>query len=127
MSEVLCNILIEFCINMNQVSLIKMSLNETYSTVRVGQHLSDVFPIRNSLKQGDFSPLLSNFAVEYDVRRVQVTQDGLKLYGIHQLLVYAYYVNMLGRSVNTTRGADKSLARLGRKQATATKLRIYST
>jgi len=124
----LCNILIEFCINMNQVSLIKMSLNETYSRVRAGQHLTDIYPVRNGLKQGDnYSPLLFGFAAEYDHRRVQVTQDGLKLYGIHQLLVYAYYVNMLGRSVNTTRGADKSLARLGRKQATATKLRIYST
>ena len=35
------------------VSLIKMCLNETYCTVRVGKYLSDVFPIRNGLKQGD--------------------------------------------------------------------------
>jgi hypothetical protein len=87
-----------------------------------------MFPVRNGLKQGDnYSPLLLNFAVEYDVRRVQVSQDGLKLNGTHQLLVYAHDVNMLGRSAHTTRGVDKSLARLGRKQATATKLRVYST
>jgi len=41
-----------------------MHLNETHSTVWVGKHLSDVFPIRNSLKQGDAElPLLFNFAV----------------------------------------------------------------
>jgi hypothetical protein len=34
-------------------SLIKMCLNKTYCRVRVGKYLSDVFPIRNGLKQGD--------------------------------------------------------------------------
>jgi len=46
-----------------------MCLTETYSTVRVGKNLSDKFPIRNGLKQGDaLSPLLSNFAVEYAIK-----------------------------------------------------------
>jgi len=31
----------------------KMCLNETYSRVRVDKYLSDVFPIKNILKQGD--------------------------------------------------------------------------
>ena len=44
---------------MELVSLIKMFLNETCSRVRVGKHLSDMFPIRNGMKQGDgLSPLL---------------------------------------------------------------------
>jgi hypothetical protein len=44
----------------------KMCLNETYSKVRIGKHLSDNFPIQNGLKQGDaLSPLLFNFALEY--------------------------------------------------------------
>jgi len=59
--EFLCNILIEFGIPMKLVRLIKMCLTETYSRVQVGENLSDMFPIRNGLKQGDaLSPLLFN-------------------------------------------------------------------
>jgi len=64
-----------------------VSLAETYSRVRVGKNVSDRFPVRNGLKQGDaLSPMLSNFALEYGIRRVHVIQDGLKLNGTHQLL-----------------------------------------
>jgi hypothetical protein len=53
------------------VRLIKMCLTETYSRVRVGKNLSEMFPIGNGLKQGDaLSPLLINFAVEYAIKRV---------------------------------------------------------
>jgi len=81
--------------------VIKMCLNETYSTVRIGKHLSDMFPIRNGLKQGNaLSPWLFNFALDYAIRRVQVNQDGLKLNDTHKLLIYADDVNILGGSVH---------------------------
>jgi hypothetical protein len=50
--EVLYNILIEFGIPLKLVRLIKMCLNEMYSKVGVGKHLSDNFPIQNGLKAG---------------------------------------------------------------------------
>ena len=77
-------------------------MNETYSRVYLGKHLSDMFPDRNGLKQGDaLLPLLSTFALAYAVRRVQVNQDGLQLIGTHQLLVFADDVSIWGRSLHT--------------------------
>ena len=71
--EALYSILIEFGIPKKLVRLIKMCLNETYSRVQVGKNLSEMFPIRNGLKQGDaLSSLLFNFALEYAIKRVQV-------------------------------------------------------
>ena len=51
--EVLYNILIEFVIPMKLARLIKMYLTEKYSRVRVEKHFSDMFTVRNGLKQGD--------------------------------------------------------------------------
>jgi hypothetical protein len=100
--KVLYNILIEFGIPMNLASPIKMCMIETYSRVRVGKNLSDMFPIRNGLKEGDaLSPLLFNFALEYAISRVQANQNGLKLDGTQQLLAYADDVNLLVGSVHT--------------------------
>jgi hypothetical protein len=63
-----------------------------------------MFPFGNGLKQIDaLSPLLFNFPLEYAVRRVQVNQDGVKLNGTHQLLLYGDDVNILRGSVHTVK------------------------
>jgi len=47
--------------------------------------------------------------LDYAIRRVQVNQDGLKLNGTHQLLVYADDVNILGGSVYTVKENAEAL------------------
>ena len=42
-----------------------------------------------TLKQGEhLSPLPTNCALEYAIKKVQENQDALKLYGAHQLVLY---------------------------------------
>jgi len=108
--EILYKIIIEFGIPRKLVRLIKMSLTETYSRVRVGKNVSDRFPIRSGLKRDALSPMLFNFPLECAIRRVQVKQDGLKLNGTHQLLAYADDFNKLGGSIHTLKVKCRSFS-----------------
>jgi hypothetical protein len=81
------------------------------SKVRICKHLSDKFPIQNGLKQGHtLSLLLSNFALEYAIRKV-----GQKLNGTHQLLVYADDVNLLGINIDTRKKNTETLTEASKK------------
>jgi hypothetical protein len=51
--------------------------------------------------------LLSNFVLEYSIRNLQANQEGLKLNGTHQLLVYADDFNVLGANTDTTLKRNK--------------------
>jgi hypothetical protein len=72
-TEVLHNILIEIGILMRLVRSIKMGLTETSSRIQVGKYWSDMFPIRNPLKEEEddaLSPLFFNFTLGYAIRKV---------------------------------------------------------
>jgi len=58
---------------------------------------------------------LFNFALLYDIRRVQVNQDGSKLNGIYQLLVHAHDANIMGGSIHTI-GKNKEALLLASKE-----------
>jgi len=58
-------------------------------------------------RRDDLSPILFNFALEYAITRVHVNQDGLKLNGTHQLLVYAVDINKwLGSEYTITKSIE---------------------
>ena len=84
--------------------------------------MSDIFHIKNGLKQGDCFKLSCRVCH----RRAQVNQDGLKLNGIHQFLVYADYVNILGGSVDTIKKNAEALVFASNETGLEVKLNTWS-
>jgi hypothetical protein len=102
------SIFIEFGISKELVGIIQMGLNETCSTVCVDKNLSDMFPIKNGLKQGDaLFPLLFNLALEYAIRRVQENQKGL-VYTL-DINVVVENIDTMQKSTDTLLGASKEV------------------
>jgi hypothetical protein len=62
------------------------------------------------MKRDALSPLLFNFALDYAIRRVDVNQQGFKLNGTNQLLVYIGDVNIVGGRVHTIKKNKRSFS-----------------
>jgi len=80
-----------------------------------------MFPFKSGLKQDFLLPLLFNFPLEYAIRRVKVKQDGLKLSGTHQLLLYADDVKLLGGNVHTIKKNTEALVVASKEDWTRSK------
>jgi hypothetical protein len=71
-----------------------------YIKARIGKYFSDCFLSKNVLKRAALSPLVFNFALEYDITNVQENQLVLKFSGTHQFLAYADDVSPLGGNIS---------------------------
>ena len=71
--------------------------------------------------------MLFNVALEYAIRRVHVNQDGLKLNGTHQLLVYADDADLLEGSVHSIEKNTESLVVASKETGLEVKLIKIST
>jgi hypothetical protein len=69
--EVLCSILIEFGMPRRLVGLIKMCLNETYSTVRIGKYQSDMFPTQKGVKKRDVWRRRFENGIKMDLKEIR--------------------------------------------------------
>jgi hypothetical protein len=82
--------LINFGIPKKLVRLVQMCMAGSQGGVRLGNDLSEFFPIHNGLRQGDaLSPLLFNFELEYAIQKVGTSDLGLSLNGNVQVCTYA--------------------------------------
>jgi hypothetical protein len=80
-----------------------------------------------SCGQGEaLQQVLFNFALEYAIRRVRANQEGLKLNGTRQLLVYSDDVNILNGSIHTIKKNTEALLIASKENAEKTKYMVMS-
>jgi hypothetical protein len=101
---------------MKLIRLSKTCLIKTYSKVCIGKNQICLmhFPFRMVWKRDDLSLLILNFALEYSIRKVQETQEGLELNGTPQFLAYGDDVNITDKKTNTIRNNIEGLLEASR-------------
>ena len=95
----LMEIMKEFGIPMKLVRLVKMTLANTNSKVKIQGKLSLSFETAIGLRQGDsLSTILFNLCMEKIIRNVRINPEGMIFNRTRQCLAYADDVVILGRS-----------------------------
>ena len=100
--EKMYEILTRWGIPKKLANLVQVCLKDTRGRVRIGNQMSETFNIHSGLKQGDaLSPLLFNLVLEYAIKEMQKSNDGLQLNGTTQILTYADDIALLGDNKET--------------------------
>ena len=82
------------------INLVQVCLKDTRGRVKIDSQVSETFNIHSGLKHGN-APLLFNLILEYAIKKVQKSGNGLQLNDITQLLTYADDVVLLGDNRKT--------------------------
>ena len=130
--EALYEAMVEFGIPHKLVRLVKATMTNVRSRVRVEQDLSTPFHSRTGLRQGDaLACLLFNIALEKVVRASRINTSGNIFHKSVQILAYADDIDIIGRTPEDIREAflalEDSAKRMGlRINEDKTKLMISS-
>jgi len=111
-TDQLCNAMGEFSTPNKLVRIMRMTMENTKSHVRIQSDLSDSIIAKKGLKQGDsLACLLFSLALEKVVRNMEIQTSGTIFYKSVQLLAYADDVDIIARSRAALKEAFLSLER----------------
>lgn len=114
--EELYRAMIEFGIPGKLIRLVRATMAESRSCVRIQGDLTNEFICRRGVRQGDgLACLLFNIALERAVRDAGIQRDGTIWNKMVQLLAYADDINIIGRTVTAMKGAFLALVRAAKK------------
>jgi hypothetical protein len=92
------------------INMIRLTLQETQSMVRVNNKISEKFEIREGVRQGDpLSSVLFSIVLEKAIRDANINRTGLIYHKKHQCLAFADDLVILTRSQNELRNVVKRL------------------
>ena len=109
-TEQLYSAMSEFNIPNKLIRLIRITMGNTQSQIRIQSHLSDPTTTKKGLRQGDsLACLLFNLALEMAVRDAGIQTNGTIFYKSVQLLAYADGIDIMTRPKTALKEAFLSL------------------